>query len=464
MGKRTKEQAPLWVATSDLPVSPGHPFYRQLNAALDAHGFDAFVEAQCAPFYAPVMGRPGLPPGRYFRLLLIGYFEGIDSERGIAWRAADSLAVRSFLRLGLEDIAPDHSTISRTRRLIDLETHRAVFTWVQQRLVTAGLLNGRTIAIDATTLEANAAMRSIVRRDTGESYQEFLTRLAHASGIKTPTRDALTRLDRKRKKKTSNQDWTSPADPDAKVTKMKDGRTHLAHKAEHAVDLDTGALVAVTVQGADDGDTTTIIETAIAAATQIEAAQADVDEPQQLEEIIGDKGYHSNQSMVDLEAVGIRSYIAEPDRGQRDWSEEPEAQAPVYRNRRRIRGRRGRRLMRRRGERIERSFAHVYDTGGMRRTHLRGHENILKRVLIQAGGFNLGLLIRAIVGVGTPRGLQGRLAVVIATVLVLVSTARRRFAAIGSSYRTHGVMRAVVIFPTAIAFGSSAGATCTTGC
>jgi transposase len=307
-------------------------------------------------------------------------------------------------------------------------------------------------------------MRSIVRRDTGESYQEFLTRLAHASGIKTPTRDALTRLDRKRKKKTSNQDWTSPADPDAKVTKMKDGRTHLAHKAEHAVDLDTGALVAVTVQGADDGDTTTIIETAIAAATQIEAAQADVDEPQQLEAIIGDKGYHSNQSMVDLEAVGIRSYIAEPDRGQRDWSEEPEAQAPVYRNRRRIRGRRGRRLMRRRGERIERSFAHVYDTGGMRRTHLRGHENILKRVLIQAGGFNLGLLIRAIVGVGTPRGLQGRLAVVIATVLVLVSTARRRFAAIGSSYRTHGVMRAVVIFPTAIAFGSSAGATCTTGC
>jgi transposase len=463
MGKRTKEQAPLWVATSDLPVSPGHPFYRQLNAALDAHGFDAFVEAQCAPFYAPVMGRPGLPPGRYFRLLLIGYFEGIDSERGIAWRAADSLAVRSFLRLGLEDIAPDHSTISRTRRLIDLETHRAVFTWVQQRLVAAGLLKGRTIAIDATTLEANAAMRSIVRRDTGESYQAFLTRLANASGIKTPTREALARLDRQRKKKTSNRDWTSPADPDAKVTKMKDGRTHLAHKAEHAVDLETGAIVAVTVQGADEGDTTTIVETAIAAAKQGEAAQADVDQPQQLEEIIGDKGYHSNQTMVDLAAVGIRSYIAEPDRGRRDWSEEPEAQAPVYGNRRRIRGPRGRRLMRRRGERIERSFAHLYDTGGMRRTHLRGHENILKRVLIQAGGFNLGLLIRAIVGVGTPRGLQGRLAIVIETVWVLVRVARRHFAAIGSFYRTHGVMRAVT-FPTPLAVSPSAAATCTTGC
>jgi transposase len=318
MGTRENDQPSLWVATSDLPSSPGHPFYTRLNAILEAEGFDRFVEDQCRRFYAPVMGRPSLAPGRYFRLLLIGYFEGIDAERGIAWRAADSLAVRTFLRLGLEEGTPDHSTISRTRRLIDVETHRAVFTWIQQRLVAAGLLNGRTIAIDATTLEANAAMRSIVRRDTGESYQAFLTRLAETSGIKTPTREALARLDRKRKKKTSNKDWTNPHDPDAKVTKMKDGRTHLAHKAEHAVDLETGAIVAVTVQGADEGDTTTIVETAIAAADQVEEAQADVEEPQPLEEIIGDKGYHSNQSMVDLEAVGIRSYIAEPDRGRRD--------------------------------------------------------------------------------------------------------------------------------------------------
>jgi transposase len=291
MGTRENDQTPLWVATSDLPSSPGHPFYTRLNAILEAEGFDRFVEDQCRRFYAPVMGRPGLTPGRYFRLLLIGYFEGIDAERGIAWRAADSLAMRTFLRLGLEEATPDHSTISRTRRLIDVETHRAVFTWIQQRLVAAGLLKGRTIAIDATTLEANAALRSIVRRDTGESYQMFLTRLAETSGIKTPTREALARLDRKRKKKTSNKDWTNPHDPDAKVTKMKDGRTHLAHKAEHAVDLETGALVAVTVQGADEGDTTTIVETAIAAAEQVEEAQADVDEPQPLEEIIGDKGY-----------------------------------------------------------------------------------------------------------------------------------------------------------------------------
>src|SRR5215213_1989397 len=431
MGTRQTEQPPLWVATADLPSSPGHPFYAKLSAILDAEGFDRFAEDQCRRFYAPTMGRPSLEPGRYFRLLLVGYFEGLDAERGIAWRAADSLAVRRFVRLGIEEAAPDHSTISRTRRLIDVDTHRAIFTWVQQRLVAAGLLKGRTIAIDATTLEANAAMRSIVRRDTGESYQAFLTRLAETSGIKTPTREALARLDRTRKKKTSNKDWTHPHDPDAKVTKMKDGRTHLAHKAEHAVDLETGAIVAVTLQGADAGDTTTIVETATAAADQIADAQGDVDEPQALEEIIADKGYHSNQTMIDLQAVGVRSYVAEPDRGQRDWSKAPDAQAPVYRNRRRIRGQRGRRLMRRRGETIERSFAHVYDTGGMRRTHLRGHPNILKRLLIHAGGFNLGLIMRHIFGVGTPRGLQGRLAAAMAVVIALWMLVADRWTRLG---------------------------------
>src|SRR3954462_13325200 len=301
MGTRETDQPPLWIAASDLPTSPGHPFYTRLNAVMDADDFDRFAEDQCRAFYAQGRGRPGLPPGQYFRLLLVGYFEGIDSERGIAWRAADSLAVRRFVRLALQEAAPDHTTLSRTRRLIDVETHRAVFTWVQQRLVEVGLLKGKTVAIDATTLEANAAMRSIVRRDTGDGYQAFLAGLAKASGIETPTRDDLARLDRTRKKKTSNKDWTSPSDPDAKVTRMKNGRTHLAHKAEHAVDVETGAIVAVTLQGADAGDTTTIVETATAAADQIADAQVDVAEPQALEEIIADKGYHSNQTMIDLE-------------------------------------------------------------------------------------------------------------------------------------------------------------------
>jgi transposase len=446
-----------------LPKSPGHPFYTRLSALLDAAGFDRFVEEQCAKFYAPVMGRPSLAPGRYFRLLLVGYFEGIDSERGIAWRASDSLAIRSFLRLPVEEPPPDHTTISRTRRVIDLESHRAVFTWVQQRLVAAGLLKGKTVAVDATMLEANAAMRSIVRRDTGESYQEFLTGLAQASGIKTPTRADLARLDRKRKKKTSNEDWQYPGDPDAKIAKMKDGRTHLAYKAEHAVDLETGALVAVTLQDADQGDTTTIIETVIAAAEQIEDAQAEIPALELLTELIADKGYHSNQTMIDLAAVGLRSYVAEPDRGRRDWSKEPAARTLVYANRRRIRGARGRRLMRQRGERIERSFAHLYDTGGMRRTHLRGHINILKRLLIHAGGFNLGLIMRHLIGSGTPRGLQDRLATVIAMLSSLIGATRRWFFTISAWQPIMAAARPVTS-PTTTIGDFSAVTTYTTGC
>ena len=264
----------MWVPTADLPKSAGHPFYERLNRVLDDAGFDAFVEAQCASFYADGVGRPSLAPGRYFRLLLLGYFEGLDSERAIAWRAADSLSIRTFLDVALHEAPPDHSTLSRTRRLIDLETHQAVFTWVLQRLADATLVVGRTVGIDATTLEANAAMRSIVRRDTGESYDAFLTRLAEASGLSTPTRAELARFDRTRKKKGSNADWTHPHDPDAKIAKMKDGRTHLAHTAEHAVDLDTGAIVGVTVQDASAGDTTTLVDTLVTAAEQVEAVGA----------------------------------------------------------------------------------------------------------------------------------------------------------------------------------------------
>ena len=408
----------IWIATSDLPRTAGHPFYERMNRILDQAGFDGHVEKLCAPFYAERMGRPSLLPGRYFRLLMIGYFEGLDSERAIAWRVADSFALRAFLDLELPEAPPDHSTISRTRRLIDLETHQEVFTWMLKRLAEAGLVKGNTIGIDATTLEANAALRTIVRRDTGESYQEFLTQLAKASGIETPTREVLARLDRKRKHKGSNDDWTHPHDPDAKITKMKDGRTHLAHKAEQVVDLETGAVVAVTVQGADQGDIATSQKTLIEAAEQIEAVIPDSEGPK---ELVGDKGYHSNQALVDLEAVGLRSYVSEPERGRRNWKNNPEAQKAVYRNRRRITGERGKRLLRLRGELLERPFAHLYETGGMRRVYLRGHPNILKRVLIHTAAMNLGLLMRTLFGVGTPRALQGRLAAVLIFLFSFVS-------------------------------------------
>ena len=413
MGRRNdRARTPgLWIAANELPVTGGHPFYQRLNQVLDTHRFDAFVEGQCATFYATTIGRPSLTPGTYFRLLLIGYFEGIDSERGIAWRTADSLALRGFVGLGLEEAPPDHSTISRTRRLIDLETHRAVFTWILQVLATADLVKGKTIGIDATTLEANAALRSIVRRDSGETYQEFLTRLAQASGIETPTRADLALLDRKRPKKGRNKDWRHPHDPDARITKMKDGRTHLAHKAEHAVDMATGAIVGVTVQGADQGDTTTIAATVTAAAEALEAVATVTDgQTAVIDEVVTDKGYHSNQVLVDLATLDLRSYIAEPDRGRRRWRKNATARDAVHANRRRIRGDRGLALLRQRSERLERPNAHLYETGGMRRTHLRGHTNILKRLWVHVGGFNLGLFMRTRFGIGTPRSLQGRVA------------------------------------------------------
>ena len=404
----------LWVATNALPRTGGHPFYQRLNQVLDQHGFDAFVEAQCATFYAPI-GRPSLLPGTYFRLLLIGYFEGLDSERGIAWRTADSLALRGFLGLGLDEPTPEHSTISRTRRLLDLETHRAVFTWILQVLATADLVKGTTIGIDATTLEANAALRSIVRRDSGETYQEFLTRLAIQPAQPGP-------LGSDAPKKGRNTDWRHPHDPDARITKMKDGRTHLAHKAEHAVDVETGAIVGVTVQGADQGDTTTIAHTVTAAAEDLEAVAAVTDgETAVIDEVVADKGYHSNRVLVDLASLDLRTYIAEPNRGRRRWTTKAAARDAVYANRRRFEARVG---VPCNGAGVSdwNARSHLYNTGGMRRTHLRGHANILKRLCIHVAGFNLGLFMRTLCGVGTPRSLQGHLTAV--SVLVVAVWAR----------------------------------------
>jgi transposase len=423
MGRRRKRvrQEGLWTPTAALPGSASHPFYQRLNQILDEKKFDEYVEEICKDFYADEVGRPGVAPGIYFRLLMVGYFEGIDSERGIAWRASDSLSIRSFVRIALDESVPDHSTISRTRRLMDVETHQAVFQWVLQVLAEKKLLRGTTIGVDATTLEANAALRSIVRRDTGERYEEFLTRLAKGSGIETPTREQLAKLDRKRPKKGSNEDWKHPHDPDARITKMKDGRTHLAHKAEHAVDMETGAIVAVTLHGADEGDTATIQGTVAEAGERIATIVADAEDDEAVKqvsadgprEVVTDKGYHSRAVVRELTEWGVRTYCSEPNRGQQRWSGQAREQQAVYANRRRIRGERGLRLLRQRGEKLERWNQHLYDRGGMRRVHLRGRENILKRLVVHSGAANLGLLMRKLFGKGTPRGLAGALPVII---------------------------------------------------
>ena len=410
MGRARKEQQEtLWVETQALPRTPGHPFYEKVAALLAKHGFDAMVEGECAQYYADGVGRPSIPPVVYFKALFVGFFEGIDSERGIAWRVADSMALRSFLGYSLTETPPDHSSLSRTRRLMSVETHRLVFQWVLEVLAKEGLLRGRTLGVDTTTLEANAALRSIVRRDTGESYEQFLTGLATASGIDTPTREDLAKIDKKRPKKGSNDDWTNPHDPDARITKMKAGHTHLAHKAEHAVDMDTGAVVSVTVQPASLGDTQTAGTTIDEARRNLRAVAANSRARRNLRpmrDVVMDKGYHSNDTVRDLQEQGLLTYISEPRRGRRNWEGKQRERDAVYANRRRVRGAQGKKLLRRRGELVERSFAHCYETGGMRRTHLRHHENILKRLLIHVGAFNLSLVFRRSVGFGTPRGMH----------------------------------------------------------
>jgi transposase len=414
MGKKEDKQSELFVPHTALRSSAGHPFYQALERILTPHGFDNFVQGLCQPYYAQKTGRPSLVPGVYFRCLLIGFFEGIDSERGIAWRVADSMSLRGFLGLLLSETPPDHSTLSRTRRLLPLEVHQEVFSWVLARLAEDGLVRGKTLGVDATTLEANAAMRSIVRRASGESYQQYLNELAKAAGIETPTREQIARMDRKRKKKMSNDDWTNPNDPDAEITKMKDGRTHLAHKHEIAVDLDTGAIVGTTLTGGAVGDTDTISATVADAIDNLEQAsqdandESDADVAEHFSELVADKGYHSNAVISVLHDDAIRTYIAEPDRGRRRWQGADGVRDAVYANRRRIKGKRGKQLLRLRGELIERPFAHLHETGGMRRTHLRHHDNILKRLLIHTAAFNLSLMMRKHFGVGKPRRLQGR--------------------------------------------------------
>src|ERR687897_621907 len=314
LGRQRALQSEMLVPWAEMPRSPGHLFYDRLQAELVAAGFDGFVEDRCAPCYAAGRGRPSLPPGRCFRMLLVGYFEGIDGERGLEGRCADSLSLREFLRLGEREPVPDHSWLSRTRGRLPLEVHDQVFTWVLQRLAERGLVNGARIGIDASTMEASAALRAIVRRETGEGYREMLTRMAKESGIETPTAEDLVRLDRRRKgKKLSNTEWESPTDPEARIAKLKDGRTHLAHKPEHAVDLDTGAVVAAEMHPADRGDTATLPGTLESAAHHLAAVEA-APSAEAPAELVADKGYHSRGVLQSLDDGPWKTRIAEPRR------------------------------------------------------------------------------------------------------------------------------------------------------
>jgi transposase len=446
LGRQGERQTELMVGWAELPRSPGHAFYDRLQAILVEAGFDGFAEARCASYYAAgKRGRPSLPPGRYFRMHLVGYFEGIDSERGLEWRCSDSLSLREFLRLGTTEPVPDHSWLSKTRSRLPLEVHEAAFAWVLQRLAEHGLIKGERIGVDASTMEANAALRAIVRRDTGEGYRAMLERLARASGIATPTAEDLIRLDRKRKgKRLSNAEWTSPTDPEARIAKLKDGRTRLAYKPEHAVDLDTGAIVAAEIHAADRGDAATLPETLEAAEANLAAVDAapTMEDPA---ELVADKGYHSRDGLKDLEDGAWKSRIAEKRvAGVSRWRGDEAARRAVYNNRARLRSGVAKEAFKLRAELVERGFALVLDRGGMRRAWLRGRENLRKRYLVHVAGYNLGLVMRLLVGAGTPREFLARAS---AYLLALVTADGTALVILVVATGTEAAMLAVSIEP-----------------
>jgi transposase len=419
LGRRKAQQTELFIPTAELVTGPGHPFYTKLNQVLAEAGFDEFVEKLCAPYYKEG-GRPGIPPGVYFRMVLIGYFEGLDSQRGIAWRCADSLGLRTFLGIGLTEETPVHASMTIIRQRLPESVFDKVFVFVLSLLEQKGLVRGKSVAIDATTLEANAAMKSIVRKDTGEDWKEYLRSLAQAEGIQNPTEEDLRRLDRARKdKKVSNEQWESPTDPDSRIAKMKDGRTHLAYKAEHAVDVVSEAIVATTVTFADKSDAQSAPVTLSLAEANLVLAGSEVE----IQEAVLDKGSHDNQLLVDLAQRGVRTYIPERRQKTRRWTDKSVEQQHAFRaNRRRVRGNRGRQLNRWRSERCERTFAHVCETGGGRRAWLRGQTNVSKMHTLKCAAYNLGLLLRKVWGLCKPRNAEAAgaaLFLVFSTVLVL---------------------------------------------
>lgn len=403
LGRRSGGQQAMWVATTELARSPGHPFYDALNRVLRDGDFDRRVETLCEPYYAKC-GRPSVPPGTYFRMLFIGYFEGIDSQRGIAWRCADSLSLREFLGIAPTARTPDHSTLTLIRQRLPLSVDEEVFRIVLELAAGEGLIDGKTIGVDATLVEANAAMKSIVRKGTREAWQAFVTRLAKEQGVEIKDDEDLRRFDKTRKgKKTSNDEWESTSDPEGRIMRMKDGTTHVAYKVEHAVDLETGIVVAAAAHAGTAGDGETLKESVLTAQANVEAVRADA----AVEEVVADKGYHKAESLAELAEYGVRTYIPERrERQHRRWTKRPAShKAAFYANRRRVRGARSAALQRLRSERVERGFAHLCETGGGRRMWLRGLLNVHRWHLIRVAGLNLGTILRARIGRGTPRGL-----------------------------------------------------------
>lgn len=411
MGKRKPRQEELFVVSSHLPKSLGHPFYQALNRLLAEAEFDRWIEKRCVRYYEQEekRGQPSIPPGVYFRMLLVGYFEGLDSQRGIAWRCADSLSLREFLGIPLNEKAPDHSTLSNTRKRLPEEVFDEVFQFVLKIAAEKKLLSAKTVGVDSTLLEANAAMKSIVRRDTGEDWKAYVKRLMLEEGVIAkdyePTDEEVRRYDKQRKnKRVSNDEWLAPHDPESRIAQMKDGRTHLAYKAEHVVDLKSDVILAAEIYPADEGDAQTLVDSVMEAHENVKQAGGET----QIEEVVADKGYHAAETIELADDLNIRTYIPERRQKHRSrWTKKPAAlKRAVYANRRRLRRAKSKTFQRLRSERCERTFAHVCDSGGMRRSWLTKVVNVSKRYLIAAAAHNLGRILRKLFGIGKPKALQ----------------------------------------------------------
>jgi transposase len=435
----------MWVAGPNAARSPGHRFYEKLNELLREEKFDDRVEELCAPYFEAddKPGRPSVAPGVYFRMLFVGYFEGIESERGLEWRCADSLSLRAFLGVPMNERVPDHSSLSRMRTRLDGAVSDEVFQLVLGIVESKGLLRGKVAGVDSTYLRADASMKTIVRKDTGDDYTTYLKKLCEAQGIENPTVEDARRMDRTREgKKTSNKEWESPTDADARIVRLKDGRTRLGYKAEHVVDVDTGAVMSAELYSADEADTATLRPSLEAARKNVAAIRsksnaddsqdddddapppaAPTDDGRETIEVVADKGYHKVELLFELRRAEYRTYIPVPEqKGKRSFGAKGGmlAREAFHDNGKRVRRAKGKRLLRLRGERIERTFAHACETGAHRRLRLRGRDNARKRYIAHVAALNLGLVMRTLFGFGTPREMAAATAAALIALLRFV--------------------------------------------
>jgi len=410
--KKKAAQSEFWIPADQVVSSAKSGFYAKLEETLESFGFAAKVRALCAPAYDKSgVGRPGIDPVVYLKMVMVGFFEDLPSERAIAARCADSMSIRAFLKYELNEKTPEHSSFTVIRQRLGLEIYEGIFTLTLQVLREHGLLRGKNLGIDSSVIEANASLRALVHRNTEEQYWDYVKRLAAESGIDPEDAAAVRKFDRHRPGKGSNQEWVNPNDPDAKIGRTKDGATDMIYKPEAVVDLDTGAIVQAQVHAGDQADHKEMATRVLEAQQIINQAAGEKLDTLTVNTVTSDKGYYAVNELQALQQEDIRTVIADPIDNRRLDKLETDQKKAVQAARRSVKSKSGKDLLRRRGMHIERSFAHILDSGGMRRTTLRGWENLNKRFKLAAAFYNLSQLMRKLFGIGTPKQLAagGRL-------------------------------------------------------